>query len=170
LSVERSERPKLNIQLPTPKCRAPRIERRQIDPPKLRHPQNHCSPPDRSIVSAARLHVLEAMKLPVDTIIAPEKVTHYLLVAQARGDKSGFLERAGYTSENAAQLLTDLRVQLLPLDATPTKVNDFGQYYETCGRLTGPNGSTLAVRAIWMTEFLSGATKFVTLLPEKRKT
>jgi hypothetical protein len=109
------------------------------------------------------------MKLPSDTIIAREKVTHYLLVPQARGDKSGFLERAGYTLENAAQLLTDLRVQLLPLEATPTKVNDLGQDYESRGRLTGPNGYTLAVRAIWMTEFLSGATKFVTLLPEKRK-
>jgi hypothetical protein len=41
--------------------------------------------------------------------------------------------------------------------------------YETCGQLTGPNGESLAVRAIWMTERLSGLTKFVTLLPDKRK-
>jgi hypothetical protein len=109
------------------------------------------------------------MKLPADTIIAPDKVTLYLLIPQARGDKSGFLERAGYTMENAGQLLNDLRTQLLPLDATPGKANAFGQYYETCGRLTGPNGIALAVRAIWMTEHLSGATKFVTLLPDKRK-
>ncbi|MCL4785675.1 MAG: hypothetical protein KJ070_02615 [Verrucomicrobia bacterium] len=109
------------------------------------------------------------MKLPADTIIAPEKVTHYLLVPQARGDKSGFLERAGYTVANADQLLRDLRVQLLPLGAIPGKSNQFGQHYECRGNLTGPNGVTLAVRAIWMTEHLSGATKFVTLLPDKRK-
>lgn len=76
------------------------------------------------------------MKLPADTIIALEKVTHYLLVPQVRGDKSGFLERAGYTVANADQLLRDLRVQLLPLEAIPGKSNQFGQYYESCGNLT----------------------------------
>jgi len=110
------------------------------------------------------------MKLPADTVIALEKVTHYLLVPQVRGDKSGFLERAGYTVANADQLLRDLRVQLLPLEVTPGKSNQFGQYYESHADLTGPNGVTLAVRVIWMTEHLSGVTKFVTLLPDKRKT
>jgi hypothetical protein len=42
--------------------------------------------------------------------------------------------------------------------------------YETRGNLTGPNGISLAVRVIWMTEHWSGVTKFVTLLPDKRKT
>jgi hypothetical protein len=107
------------------------------------------------------------MKLPADTVLAAEKITQYLLVPQARGDKSGFLERAGYTSEHADQLLRDLRVQLLPLEAIPGKSNQFGQ---SRGDLTGPNGVTLAVRATWMTEHLSGVTKFVTLLPDKRKT
>jgi hypothetical protein len=62
-----------------------------------------------------------------------------------------------------------LRKQLL-LDATPTKDNKFGHYFEIRGGLTGPNGVTLAVRTIWMTERLSGITKFVTLLPERRGT
>lgn len=97
-------------------------------------------------------------------------MTRYLLVPQARGDKSGFLELAGYTPENADQLLQDLRNQLLALDAAPTKSNKFGQYYEIRGNLTGPNGESLAVRAIWMTEHLSGSTRFVTLLPDKRRT
>jgi hypothetical protein len=57
------------------------------------------------------------MKLPADAIIAPDKLTRYLLVRQIRGDKSAFLARAGYTIENADQLLDDLRTQLLPLDA-----------------------------------------------------
>ena len=110
------------------------------------------------------------MKLPANTIIVREKVTCYLLVPQARGDKLGFLELAGYTLENADQLLRDLRSQLLPLEAALTKSNKFGQYYEIRGSLTGPNGETLAVRAIWMSEHLSGVTKFVTLLPDKRRT
>jgi|SRR3954471_9639745 hypothetical protein len=109
------------------------------------------------------------MKLPANAIIAREKITRYLLIPQARGDKSAFLEPAGYKLETAEQLLRDLRAQMLPLEAAPGKANEFGQYYETRGRLTGPTGVTLAVRAIWMTEHLSGITKFVTLLPDKRR-
>jgi hypothetical protein len=55
------------------------------------------------------------------------------------------------------------------LDAVPTKTNKFGQYYEIRGSLTGPNGVTLAVRTVWMIEHLSGETRFVTLVPDKRK-
>ncbi len=109
------------------------------------------------------------MTLPANTIIASEKATHYLLVPQARGDKSAFLERAGYTLANAEQLLRDLRMQLLPLEATPLQSNKFGQYHEIRGELVGPNGGRLTVRTIWITERLSGITRFVTLLPDKRR-
>ena len=106
------------------------------------------------------------MRLPADAIIAPEKMTRYLLVRQARGDKSAFLARAGYTAETAAQLLHDLRTQLLPLDATQLHSTAFGVFYEIRGALTGPNGMALSVRSIWMKEYLSGVTKFITLIPE----
>ena len=107
------------------------------------------------------------MKLPADAIIAAEKVMHYLLVRQTRGDKSAFLARGGYTLENANQLLQDLRTQLLSLDATPLHSTEFGQFYEIRGPLSGPNGVTLQIRSIWMKENLSGITKFITLIPEK---
>ena len=107
------------------------------------------------------------MKLPADTVIARDKLTRYLLVPQARGDKSAFLAGAGYISETADQLLRDLRVQILPLDAVVLESNTFGKYCEIRGRLTGPNGVILAVRTIWMTEHLSGITKFVTLIPDR---
>ena len=109
------------------------------------------------------------MKLPANTLIPIEKATCYLLVPQARGDKLASLERVGYTLEKADQLLADLRRQLLPLEATPLQSNEFGQYYEIRGKLAGPNGGRLAVRTIWITERLSGATRFVTLLPDKRR-
>ena len=107
------------------------------------------------------------MKLPADAIIAAEKVTRYLLVRQTRGDKSAFLARGGYTLENADQLLDDLRIQLLPVDATPLHLTEFGQFYEIRGPLSGPNGVTLQIRSIWMKENLSRITKFITLIPEK---
>jgi hypothetical protein len=91
------------------------------------------------------------MKLPPDTIIAREKLTHYLLVRQARADKSLFLAKAGYRLENAGQLMADLRHQILPLDASLSEKNQFGDLFEIRGPLTGPNGVTLHVRTIWLT-------------------
>lgn len=107
------------------------------------------------------------MKLPGDTTIAHEKLTRYLLVHQTRGDKSAFLKRAGYTLANADQLLDALREQLLPLDATTLHSTKFGEFYEIRGVLTGPNRITLRVRSIWMKEYLSDTTKFITLIPER---
>jgi hypothetical protein len=107
------------------------------------------------------------MRLPADATIAREKVTQYLLVRQARGDKSAFLAQAGYKIDNADQLLDDLRAQLLPLDATPLHSTMFGDFCEICGTLTGRNGVTLKVRSIWMQERLSNTTKFITLIPDK---
>jgi hypothetical protein len=110
------------------------------------------------------------VKLPANTVIATEKFTRYLLVPQARGDKSAFLAGAGYTLENVDQLLHDLRTQILPLEAAPLESGKFGQYYEIPGTLKGPNGVTRTVRTIWITEHLSGITKFVTLIPDRRRT
>ena len=109
------------------------------------------------------------MKLPADTTIAEDKLTRYLLLPQARGDKSAFLAKAGYTMGNTDSLLRDLRTQILPLEAVTLESNKFGRYYEIRGTLTGPNGVTLAVCAIWMTEHLSDVTKLVTLIPDKRR-
>jgi hypothetical protein len=109
------------------------------------------------------------MRLPADTTIAEDKLMRYLLLPQARGDKSAFLARAGYTQGSADQLLQDLRTQILPCEAMALESNKFGRYYEIRGTLTGPNGVTLAVCTIWMTEDLSGVTKFITLIPDKRR-
>lgn len=109
------------------------------------------------------------MKLPANSSIPLEKLTRYLLVPLARADKSAFLARAGYTLDNAERLLQDLRSQMLPLDAIPSGVNQFGQYYEIRGVLRGPGGVTLRVRTIWIREHLSEVTRFITLLPDKPK-
>lgn len=106
---------------------------------------------------------------PADSEIPARKAVEYLLIRQARGDKSGYLARAGYTTQNAARLIEDIRTQLLPLDAQPVKINEYGQYCQVSGVLRGPNGRELPVRAIWMTEHLSGATVFVTLVPDSRR-
>ncbi len=88
------------------------------------------------------------MKLPADTVIATGKLTAYLLVPMARGDKSAFLKRAGYALESYRRLIDDLRTQILPLEAVEQREDKFGRYYEIRGSLTGPNGVVLHVRTI----------------------
>jgi hypothetical protein len=106
------------------------------------------------------------VKLPEASHIAPEKLTRYLLVPQARGDKSAYLALADYTLDNFTTLLTDLRAQILNQDAAALETTSYGQLYEIRAPLVGPSGRTLRVRTIWMTEYLSGATKFITLIPD----
>lgn len=105
------------------------------------------------------------MKLSASAIIAREKVTGYLLVRQGRNDKSAFLEKGGYTAGNPEDLITALVELRDHCDARQVDDNQFGVYYELIGDLRGPAGVKLRVRTVWMTEHLSGATKFITLIP-----
>ena len=108
------------------------------------------------------------MKLPPDTVIAPAKLTKYLLVWRDADDKSKFLAQAGYGQENWEQLEADLRNQILPLEAVPRdEPNHFGDVYEIRGVLKGVNGVNLAVVTIWMVEYETQQTKFITLYPDK---
>lgn len=107
------------------------------------------------------------MKLPANTTIARRKVNEYLLRHRVEDDKSGFLALAGYTLENADRLLSDLRTQLLPLEAELFDQTEYGIKYRIRGTLIGPNGRVLRVLTIWMKEDATGETKFVTLLPDK---
>lgn len=108
------------------------------------------------------------MKLPSTTIIATEKIKDYLLSRRKRNDKSKWLGRAGYKLENWQQLEQDLRTQILSLDAIPTDKTKYGQIFDIKGVLTGPNGKTLEVHTIWMTEDESKSTKFITMFPQKK--
>ncbi len=59
------------------------------------------------------------MHLLADTVNPDDKITKYFLVRRPRGDKSVWLESAGYSLEEPEQLAADLRAQLLSLDAQP---------------------------------------------------
>ncbi len=107
------------------------------------------------------------MRLPANTIIARSKLDGYLLRHRIEDDKSGFLELAGYNLENPDRLMSDLRGQLLPLDAELFDQTEYGAKYRIRGTLAGPNGRVLRVLSIWMKEYATGETKFVTLFPDK---
>jgi hypothetical protein len=107
------------------------------------------------------------VRLPSDSTIDPRKISDYLLRPRQEDDKSGFLARAGYTSESGARLLTDLRDQILVLDAEAVGPSEYGMKYRIRGALTGPNGKTLRVVSIWVTLKRTSETRFVTLYPEQ---
>ena len=107
------------------------------------------------------------MKLPSDSAIAPEKLTRYLLVRRPIGDKSEFLKRAGYTLDNWQQSEQDIRQQIVSQEAVPIEQTRYGEYFEIRASLVGPNGVVLGLRTVWMREFKSGITKFITLYPDK---
>jgi Domain of unknown function (DUF6883) len=109
------------------------------------------------------------MKLPEDTLIAYDKLTQYLLISKRRNDKSQWLAKAGYTLENWQVLETDLRNQILTIDATPIEKTKYGQMFEISGKLVGPKGNSLSVITIWMTEIEKKTTKFITMYPDKRR-
>lgn len=108
------------------------------------------------------------MKLPPDTVIAREKLSDYLLRHREDHDKAGYLALAGYDRDSADRLETDLRAQLLPLDAENAGTSVYGQKFVIRGTLTGPNGRGLRVLSVWMLDNASGLTKFVTLYPEPK--
>jgi hypothetical protein len=81
-------------------------------------------------------------------------------------DKSGFLARLGYGTEEADRLKSDLRTQLLPREAEPAGATAYGEKVLIRGALTGPNGRTLPVLSVWMLEKPSGMAKFITLYPD----
>ena len=109
------------------------------------------------------------MKLPENTLIAREKLTGYLLVQKKRNDKSKWLAQAGYTHDNWQVLETDIRNQVLSIDAAPIERTEYGQMYEINGQLVGPNGEILSVRTIWLTERATGDTKFITMYPAREE-
>jgi hypothetical protein len=78
------------------------------------------------------------------------------------------LAQAGYSQENWQQLEIDLRSQILPLPAVLSDTsNQFGDVYEIRGVLTGTTGVFLKVFTIWMVEYETAETKFITLYPDK---
>lgn len=108
------------------------------------------------------------MKLPSTALIASDKIKRYLLSSRRRNDKSKWLAKAGYKQEDWQRLEKDLRIQILSLDAVLTEETKYGQMYEIKGTLVGPNGKSLSVRTIWMNEYESKLTKFITMYPDKK--
>jgi hypothetical protein len=107
------------------------------------------------------------LKISSNAIIAKEKISDYLLKWQPDNDKSKFLELAGYSANDWQRLVDDIRKQILPADAETVRKTPYGDLFRIRNDLIGPNGVTLRVVTVWMQEYVSGETKFITLFPDK---
>jgi len=107
------------------------------------------------------------VRLPSNAIIAQRKLRDYLLTRRVEDDKSGFLAVAGYSQLDSGRLEADLRSLLDKHDGRFLEMTEYGEKYEIRGAITGPNGRTLRVVTIWMTEIATGQAKFITLYPDK---
>lgn len=105
------------------------------------------------------------MIIPKDAIIAEEKVRDYLLVHRAKNDKSKLLAKVGYTIDDYWELIRDIRA-LLPSEGELQERKRYGVYYAVRGILHGPNGTSLAIKTIWILD-LEDKIRFVTLVPDK---
>jgi hypothetical protein len=106
------------------------------------------------------------MKLAaLEAMMSANKLSAYLLSA-AHPDgrsKAEYLGRLGYSREAPGRLESDLREQILSLEAEVGRPSRYGQKYEILGPLTGPNGKTAWVRTIWIVLAGEMAPRLVTL-------
>lgn len=109
------------------------------------------------------------MQIPGDAVIAPEKLTQYLLVPRPWDDKSKYLVRAGFTLQNPAELEAAIRRLAADEPADPDGANAYGTFYRIDGSVQGPNGRSLPVTLIWLQWAIDGSFHLVTLKPRRVK-
>ena len=82
---------------------------------------------------------------PEQLIIPEEKVLDYLLIKKAKNDKSGFLEKLGFTKANYIELIEEIRKIATSNEARLTRTSDFGNLYNVEGKL-----KTILIVTIWI--------------------
>ncbi len=108
------------------------------------------------------------MNLPTEiAVIEPAKLRDYLLSLDHPDGraKARYLGLLGYTRERWELLARDLRQQILPLEARPTRRSRWGMKYEILGMLKGPNGRAGGIRSIWIVLHGDTRPRLVTLVP-----
>jgi hypothetical protein len=101
-------------------------------------------------------------------IVEPSKVRDYLLSSThpVGRFKSVVFFALGYTQQNWTRLRDDLLSHAATGEALPGEPGPYGRKYAVSGTLTGPNGRTSRLRAIWLLETEASAPRLVTAYPE----
>ena len=109
------------------------------------------------------------VKLPESVVIPEDKFVRYLLLPRQESDKSQFLGIAGYTLATWSVLAHDLYNLAKTHEISDTTTSPYGIKWEVQGTLAGPHGQILHVVTVWITLEASGATRFVTLFPDRER-
>jgi len=80
--------------------------------------------------------------------------------------KSVVFSALGYTQQNWARLRDDLLAHAAAGEASTGETGPYGMKYIVSGTLTGPNGRTSRILAVWVLETDTSAPRFVTAYPE----
>lgn len=105
------------------------------------------------------------MRIPPDAIISDGKITRYLLVPKASGDKSKYLARGGFNQTSAIALVAEIRRLTAETEAVVERAGPHGIYYNVLRTLVGPSGDKLPVKMVWLRR-LDGVFTLVTLIPQ----
>ena len=106
------------------------------------------------------------VKIPPDALIAPEKLTKYLLVPRSKNDKGRYLARAGFNVARPEILEKAIRALVASVDAVEDIMDVYGQDYTVRGELIGPSGVRLPVVVVWVRR-ADGQFRLVTVKPDK---
>ena len=107
------------------------------------------------------------MKIPNDAIIPERKITQYLLVFQAKDDKSKFLAQAGFTQENPDLLEAAIRDLANRVEAVVDDQNEYGTFFLVVGKINGTENRKLSVITVWLQRAVDQKFQFITLKPDK---
>lgn len=89
------------------------------------------------------------MRMPSGLLIQEQKLTNYLLVYQARDDKSEFLALGGYSPQNWRILKQDILNAVEGAEISETILTDWGTRLKVKSQWNGLNGQLLRVITIW---------------------
>lgn len=79
--------------------------------------------------------------------------------------KAAFFRSLGYSAADWQRLSADLRHHARTNPAVATRNNEYGQTFEVRGRLEGPAGRLVMVRAVWIVRRGEDVPRFVTAFP-----
>ena len=109
------------------------------------------------------------MKLPncENALVASEKLTDYLLseIHPVGGAKALFFKNLGYDDTDPDVLARDLLTIAQEEDISDVQTSEFGTKYVIDGFVQTPNGSTVAMRTVWIIELDNPQPRLVTAYP-----
>ena len=110
------------------------------------------------------------MSLPEGSraVIEPAKLRDYLLSSThpVGRFKAVFFHALGYSADDWQTLEADLRELARTHEAVAGQVSPYGTKYEMHATLTGPNGRTAGIVAVWILRNDEDFPRFVTAYPD----